>query len=50
MKNKMRLLIEEFRRWYGLLSINELTTNEKLIEQIRLIEAMFSKMEAEVSS
>lgn len=36
-------LREEFRAWYGLLSVEELVQNKELVEEIYQIEKLFSR-------
>lgn len=37
-------LRDEFRRWYGRLSVTELVSNKRLVEEIEAIERMLSPM------
>lgn len=41
-KRILAKLREEFRRWYGRLSVNELVSNKRLVEEIEAIERMLS--------
>ena len=43
-KRILTKLREEFRRWYGRLSVNELVSNKRLVEEIEAIERMLSPM------
>lgn len=40
--NRLRTLREEFRQWYGSLSVKELSSNRILIQEIEKLERLFS--------
>lgn len=40
--NALQILKEEFRKWYGMISVEELVSNHKLIEFIKRIENYFA--------
>jgi hypothetical protein len=44
-KRVLAKLREEFRRWYGRLSVNELMSNKRLIEEIQIIERMLNPLQ-----
>ncbi len=41
-KRTLAKLREEFRKWYGRLSVAELVSNKRLVAEIEAIERMFS--------
>ena len=43
-KRVLARLRDEFRRWYGRLSVTELVSNKRLVEEIEAIERMLSPM------
>ncbi len=43
-KRILAKLREEFRRWYGRLSVNELVSNKRLVAEIEAIERMLSPL------
>ncbi|MBT4761055.1 MAG: hypothetical protein HOO06_05095 [Bdellovibrionaceae bacterium] len=38
----LQVLKEEFRKWYGMISVEELVSNHELVEFIRRIEKYFA--------
>ncbi len=40
--NVLRTLREEFRKWYGMISVEELVSNHELVEFITRIERYFA--------
>jgi len=45
MYDVFKVLKEEFRQWYGLLSIEEIMSNTKLIESISMTEKVMGSVE-----
>lgn len=43
-KRVLAKLRDEFRRWYGRLSVTELVSNKRLVEEIEAIERILSPM------
>lgn len=41
----IKVLKDEFRQWYGILSVEEIITNQPLISSIEQIEKLISKIE-----
>ena len=42
-KAALAALKREFRRWYGMISINELASNRELAEEIWVLEQMLAR-------
>ena len=45
LRSIVRKIREELRRWYGTISVNELTRNTVLIGEIEIMERMITEME-----
>jgi hypothetical protein len=43
-KRILAKLRDEFRRWYGRLSVNELVSNKRLVEEIEAIERLLNPL------